>query len=208
MNRKGRFLLLALAFLIAVNAAVVLAGRSAAPRNAEAERGKLSAKWKKRISDMVEARQYQEAIPTLRNYLRHAPDDVGMRRVFGKVLFEAGRFAEAEDAYYAALMNDPEDFVSRNNIGIVMMRRGRVRDALRELKYAFETSGQELFVAANLIRGYELCGRAAEAAAVRRSLRGVVGASGAAIPDDALMLADFSALGGAGESGGGRSSER
>ena len=191
MNSKSRHLLVILVVLAVVNAAVLLTGTGLSTQRDVWEQTELPAKWKERVLKMIGDNHQQEAITALRNYLRHVPDDGNMRRLLGKVLFESGRCNEARDAYYAALLNDPGDFVARNNMAVVMMKLGYAEDALREFKEAFDGSGQEVFIAANLARWYELSGDAVSAGNIWNAVREGVRVGGEVmIPEDALMLAD------------------
>lgn len=188
MSNKTRILLAILVVLTVVNTAVLFSGKGLSGRRDVWEQTELPAKWKERVQNLIGEHHYQEATAALRNYLRHAPDDGDMRRLLGKVLFESGRYDEARDAYYAALLNDPGDFVARNNMGVVLMKQGFSGDALREFKEAYVASGQEPFIAANLAGWHMLTGDVAGA-------RGVWNGSGEVmIPEDALMLADVEAV--------------
>lgn len=188
MSNKSRCLLVILVILAAVNAAVLLTGKGLSGRRDVWEQTELPAKWKERVHNMIGEHHYQEAIAALRNYLRHAPDDGNMRRLLGKVLFDSGRYDEARDAYYAALLNDPGDFVARNNMGVVLMKQGLAGDALREFREAYNASGQESFIAVNLAGWHMLAGDAAGANGVWNGVGEVM------IPEDALMLADVEAV--------------
>ena len=189
MNSKTRCLLVILGVFTVVNAAVLLTGTGLSARRDVWEQTELPEKWKERVFKMISEHRRQEAITTLRNYLRHAPDDGNMRRLLGKVLFESGRYDEARDAYYAALLNDPGDFVARNNMGVVLMKQGHAEDALREFKEAFDASGQEIFIAANLLCWYKNSGDTAGAGNIWNSVRDGVRGGEVMVPDDALMLA-------------------
>ena len=191
MNKKNLCLLVILGGGAAANLAVVLAGKGFPAQHEVWDQTELPAQLKERVIQMIGDRHYPEAIQALRNYLRYDPKDGDMRRLLGKVLFDSGRYDEARDAYYAVLLNDPDDFVARNNMGVVLMKQGRVNDARRELKDAFDASGRELFVAANLAKSYEQSGNSAEAGKIWNSIReDVHDSGGVVIPDDALMLAD------------------
>ena len=189
MNSKSRHLLVLLVVFAVVNAAVLLTGTGGSAQRDVWEQTELPAKWKERVLKMIGDNHHQEAITALRNYLRHVPDDGNMRRLLGKVLFDSGRFEEARETYYAALLKDPDDFVSRNNMGVVLMKLGRERDALRELEDAFNDSEQGVFVAANLAFSYDLVGDRANAARFREVMRsGARNNTEELIPEDALML--------------------
>lgn len=191
MNGKSRFMLVILGVFTASNAAVVLTGKSMPERQNVWEQTELPAKWRYRVSNLLVEGRSQEAILMLRNYLRNAPDDMNMRRLLGKVLFESGRYDEARDVYYAVLMNDPGDFVARNNMGVILMKKGFRNDAKRELEDAFYASAQEAFIAANLVCCHELSDNTAEVADVWKTLGEVIRNGGVLmVPDDALMLAD------------------
>ena len=196
MNGKSRFMLVILGVFTASNAAVVLFGKSAPARQNVWEQTELPARWRSRVSNLLNDGRRQEAILMLRNYLRSAPGDVNVRRLLGKALFESGRYDEARDVYYAVLMNDPGDFVARNNMGVVLVKQGLLDDARRELEEAFNTSAQESFIAVNLGCCHELAGNAAEAANVWKTVREVTSdGDGVMAPDDALMLEDAGKIG-------------
>ena len=150
MNSKSRVMLAILGVFGAANAAVMFTGRRGPVQQNAWEQTELPARWKSRVNRMIGEGHRQEAILMLRNYLRYAPADGDMRRLLGKLLFEEGRYEEAYDTYYAALMNDSGDFVARNNMGVVLMKLGRREEALLELKDALDASGEEPFIAANL----------------------------------------------------------
>ena len=191
MNGKGRFMLAVLWAVAAANAVVVLTGKGVPKQRTPWENTSLQENWKSRVLNMIGEGHRQEAILMLRSYLRYVPDDGDMRRLLGKLLFEVGRYDEARDAYYAALMNDPDDFVARNNMGVVLMRQGKLEDARRELKDAFDASEQEVFVAANLACCRERSGDAVGAENIWRVVREAVRNNGdAMIPEDALLLAN------------------
>lgn len=186
MNNKSRFMLAILGVFGAANAAVMFTGRGASERQNVWEQTELPGKWKSRVFRMIGERHRQEAILMLRDYLRHASADGDMRRLLGKMLFEEGRYDEAYDTYYAALMNDPGDFVARNNMGVVLMKQGRREEARRELKDAYDASGEEPFIAANLV----CCDESSDDVPHDPI-------SPFMIPEDALMLADMSKIGAA-----------
>ena len=167
----------------AANAAVMFTGRGAPERQNVWEHTELPAKWKSHVFKMIGEGHRQEAILMLRDYLRYAPADGDMRRLLGKMLFEEGRYDEAYDTYYAALMNDPGDFVTRNNMGVVLMKLGRREEARREFKDAYDASGEEPFIAANLVCCDEPSGDASYDSAPP-----------VMIPEDALMLADMAKI--------------
>ena len=202
MNSKSRMLLVILGVLTAVNAAVLFTGTGLSARRDVWEQTELPAKWRERVFKMIGERHHQEAITTLRNYLRHAPEDGNMRRLLGKVLFESGRYDEARDAYYAALLNDPGDFVARNNMGVVLMRQRHAEEALREFKEAFDASGQEVFIAANLACCCESVGDTVGAGNIWKAVREGMRGGEVMIPEDALMLADAERIGKLRQNGG------
>ena len=189
MNHKTRFMLVILGVFAVSNAAVVFTGHRHAVRQEPWEQTELVKKWRERVSDMIAERHQIEAITVMRNYLRHSPGDGSIRRMLGKVLFEIGRYEEARETYYAALLNDRDDFVSRNNMGVVLMKLGYLRDAIRELKDAFDASEQGVFVAANLVYCYERSGDRKNAARFRASMQeGMRHGGDDLIPEDALVL--------------------
>ncbi len=189
MSRRERVLLALLMCGLLLTLAVVFSHGATNDQSNTLEQEALLEEWKSSVAEMVRQRRYREAVPTLRNYLRHAPNDSGMRRLLGKVLFEIRRYPEARDVYYVALLHDPEDFVARNNLGVVLAKQGKLQDSLRELREAFVSSEHELFVGANLARAYESAEDPQAAGEVWRVLSGAArGADEVQIPDDALIL--------------------
>ena len=188
MNRRGRMLLILLLLCLFLTLAVVFSHGVAGDAGNVQEHEALLTEWKDSVADMVRQHRYREAVPTLRNYLRHAPGDSAMRRLLGKVLFETRRYPEARDVYYVVLLHDPDDFVARSNLGVVLAKQGKLQEALRELREAFVGSGREVFIGANLARGYELAGDSLAAGEVWRVLSGMVQGGEVRIPEDALML--------------------
>lgn len=187
MSRRERILLALLMCGLFLTLAVVFSHGVTNDQGNSLEQEMLLEEWKSSVEEMARQQRYREAVPTLRNYLRHAPKDSGMRRLLGKVLFEIRRYSEARDVYYVALLHDPEDFVARNNLGVVLAKQGKFQDSLRELREAFASSEQELFVGANLARVCELSGDPRAAGEVWRVLSGAARGE-VQIPDDALIL--------------------
>lgn len=195
MNRPGKLMLCVFVAAAAANAALVFSRNIPDRSSVVAGETKILDEWRSRIAALVGERRYSEAVPPIRNYLRHAPHDAEMRRMLGRALFEAGRYAEAKDVFYVALLNDPEDFVSRNNLGVVMFKLGSGAAARRELGEALESSEREAFVAVNLAVLCERSGARGEAAALWNAVFDKLREEGGVmIPEDALMLADAETL--------------
>lgn len=205
MNWRLGLLLALLLGCAGGTAAVIMTYR--APFDPRVERGYAEwiEHWKRSVDEMICLECYPEAERTIRNYLRYAPDDVGMRRVLGKVMCKNGNLSGAQDVYYAILLASPGDFVARNNLGVVLALRNRLEDARRELYEAFQLSGNAGFVGFSLSRVLEMLGERDEQLRVLLSFaeRGRTG--GIDVPRDALVL-DFVADGDAlAKIGGGRS---
>jgi|GEM_PF-2998381 len=188
MSGRGWGVVALLLGCLLLTAAVVLGHGGADEQRNVPEQEALLIEWKSSVADMVRQHRYREAVSMLRNYLRHAPRDRGMRRLLGKVLYETRRYAEARDVCYVALLHDPDDHVARNNLGVVLAAQDRLPEALRELREAFAGSGQELFIGANLAKVYELAGDPRSAGEVWQVLSGTVRDGEADIPEDALIL--------------------
>ena len=83
MSRRERVLLALLMCCLLLTLAVVLSHGVTNDQGNALEQEALLEEWKSSVAEMVRQQRYREAVPTLRNYLRHAPKDSGMRRLLG-----------------------------------------------------------------------------------------------------------------------------
>jgi tetratricopeptide (TPR) repeat protein len=89
-------------------------------------------------TELMDARQYQAAIPELQKAAAINPADAAVRNNLGIALFETGRSAEAVEAYRKTIELSPDFAEAYNNLGNVLARMGRVEEALARYGKALE----------------------------------------------------------------------
>jgi len=101
------------------------------------------------LHDALTERRYAEGEMLIRRILKLAPGNRNMHRTAGKIFYHNGKLGEAESVLRNQLLRHPEDLLSRNNYGMVLLARGK-REAFQELKKAYEGSGNSGFIGENL----------------------------------------------------------
>jgi tetratricopeptide (TPR) repeat protein len=124
-----------------------------------------------------------EALPVLRAYHEKVPGDLQGLAQVGTCLIDLGRFDEAERVLREALTG-LDDAETHYNLGLVLARTDRLRDAIDEYKKAVARDPSLLSARNNLAAAYARQGRLPEAAA---ELRKVL----AADPDNAIARANL-----------------
>jgi tetratricopeptide (TPR) repeat protein len=82
------------------------------------------------------------AVHTLGTYLQRYPDDVDVRRGYGRALLGVKRYPEARQAFEAVILSEPEDLSSRYAVAIIALETGDLEaaqvhlDALSAAGYA------------------------------------------------------------------------
>ena len=97
-----------------------------------------------RRHDHFEAERY------LRRLLKINPDDREMQLLFGRVLLETRREFEAEKLFRKIAADNLLDSGARNNIGVVLLLRGRYEDALMEFSAASRLDSGKDYALPNL----------------------------------------------------------
>jgi len=80
----------------------------------------------------------QRAIQALEEGRKKAPGMDFLSYKLAELSFNAGRYGEAEAVYREILVKHPQDAQSRNNFAVVLVKRNRKAEAMREFKRALE----------------------------------------------------------------------
>jgi tetratricopeptide (TPR) repeat protein len=113
----------------------------------------------------------EDAITELQNALKLAPDDVDVRRDLAEVYVSADKFGEAEKQYRSLLTVKPKDAELHARLGKALMKQHKFPEAQQELLVAvqlksdFGDAYDNLAIAANENKNYELAIKALEARA-------------------------------------------
>jgi len=82
----------------------------------------------------LNAGKIHDAVAELQKAVTLAPDRADIWNFSGQVLFLAGRYPEAEEAYDIAIEKDPYLTDARNNLGVLYDRTGRKSEAEEEYR--------------------------------------------------------------------------
>ena len=113
----------------------------------------------------------EDAITELQTALKLAPDDADVRRDLAEVYVSADKFDEAEQQYRALLTIKPKDAELHARLGKALMKQRKFPEAQQELLVAvqlksdFGDAYDNLAIAANENKNYELAIKALEARA-------------------------------------------
>ncbi len=122
---------------------------------------------------LMDAGRHEEALDHCLLAQGTWPENAEAHRVAGRAHQNLGQPNEAITAYQHALIADPEDAWSMNNLGLVYIHQGRYEQALEPLARATELRNEPVFynnLGIALERsGYPVAARDAYAEAVRRS---------------------------------------
>lgn len=104
-----------------------------------------------RLYELVTQKKFTEAEIVFKRIRKLNPDNRSILRLGSVVCYRNGKLNEAENLLKNLLLRNPEDFICRNNYGMVLMAKDRV-EAVRELQKAWENSGGLTFIGKNLQR--------------------------------------------------------
>ena len=88
------------------------------------------------LERMVETGRAEKVLPQLTQLAGEAPPMRGIQRVRGSALYALNRFQEADDAFRAALVQDPNDTAAMQLRGLTLFRLGRPAEAIPLLEKA------------------------------------------------------------------------
>ena len=160
MVNRGRFFVL-LGILIVVAGAtgtVILTHPNSANVPASPAGMQIFFHWKNRITELIREERFIEA-KQLALRMRHVfPNQPLPERLLGRICYETGRYDEAAKIFQTLLLRSPGDAVSRNNLGMTLLRLQRYEQSLRELRIAAEMLPNEGYVRYNLEQVARLAG--------------------------------------------------
>lgn len=91
-----------------------------------------------RGSDLLRADKIDEARSELEQALSLRPGDAKIMNLLGLTYFRLSKYPEAQAIYADLVKRQPQDASLRLNLGLVLLKRGEVDDAIRELTRARE----------------------------------------------------------------------
>ena len=95
--------------------------------------------YHREIEELIETRQYEQAIAHCRHILKFYPKDVNSYRLLGKAYLESQRYGDASDIFLRVLSTVPDDFVSHVGMSIIREDEGNLDEAIWHMERAFET---------------------------------------------------------------------
>lgn len=150
--RRNLFLLAAVLAAVVYGTAFVAENTVAPVRSESAREGRKAylRSLQSKLHDALTERRYDECELLIRRILKLAPENRNIQRAAGMIYYRNGKLNEAENILRNLLLRHPDDLLCRNNYAMVLLARGR-REALPELKKAFEDSGHSEFIAENYL---------------------------------------------------------
>lgn len=98
----------------------------------------------------VMLKQYQAALPYLRDYTLREPNQPDGFALLGQTQKDVGRLPDAEQSLKRALTLDPGSYQAAYNLGVVLERSGRRDEAVQEFRRAEQLNPQAAEVAYEL----------------------------------------------------------
>ncbi len=86
----------------------------------------------------LEQRMFQEATDAYRKWVEYHPDQSGPLIELAQALSESGDPGGATTYFEAALALEPDDAMTRYNMGVIMVNAGNLEDGIRKLEEAIE----------------------------------------------------------------------
>ncbi len=112
----------------------------------------------------LEQRMFQEATDAYRKWVEHHPDQSGPLIELAQALSESGDPEGATIYFEAALALEPDDAMTRYNMGVIMINAGNREDGIRKLEEAIELQPEYPLAYKEL--GYAYAGNADYAKAI------------------------------------------
>ena len=119
--------------------------------------------WRELAMRLYRSHDYRDAELMLNRIVKAEPEDFFARRALGKIYMETGRYAVADELYRELLVARPEDAVSRNNLGVALIRCNKIEAGIRELKIASRITPYAPYITGNLAEAYQRLGDAGQA---------------------------------------------
>lgn len=114
--------------------------------------------WRELAVQLYRSRNYRDAELMFKRILKVSPADFFSRRALGKIYLETERDADADELFRALLIARPFDTVSRNNLGVALVRQNKIEAGIRELQIAHRLGAGTAYISANLADAYRRLG--------------------------------------------------
>ena len=101
-----------------------------------------------RLVELVQNREFAEAEIVFRRLRKLNTRSRVVLRLGSVIFYHNGKLNEAETLLKNLLLRTPDDYICRNNYGMILMARRR-REALAELRKAYLDSGKLAFIGTN-----------------------------------------------------------
>jgi tetratricopeptide (TPR) repeat protein len=112
-------------------------------------------KYCEEVTDLIKARNYDQAIGICRYILQHYPNYLEAYRLLGQACLQKQDYKEAQTHCQRVLSGDPEDFSARLGLAKVYEAQGNLPEAAWQMERAFELSPGNDIVRQELSRLYE-----------------------------------------------------
>ena len=109
-------------------------------------------------NNLTNSNRWVEAERVLNRLLRLEPENLSARRMYARVKYEVGDYAEAAQLYRLLIAGSPQDAVLRNNLGQALIRMRWIEAGLKELLNARSLSPGALYIEENLAAAYRMLG--------------------------------------------------
>ena len=90
----------------------------------------------RRAEKLLADRRPLEALSALREVVANQPNDASVHLLAGRAYLNSAQLERAQDAFEKVLELDPSDHYARFALGKTLQRRGRLADAVVQLKIA------------------------------------------------------------------------
>ena len=101
-----------------------------------------------RLVELVQKKEFSEAEIVFRRIRKRSSKVRVIQRLGSVVFFHNGKLNDAENLLKSLLLRAPDDYICRNNYGMVLFAKNR-REALAELRKAWLDSGKLAFIGKN-----------------------------------------------------------
>ena len=119
--------------------------------------------WRELAMRLYRSHDYRDAELMLNRVVKAEPEDFFASRALGRIYMETGRYALADKLYRELLVVRPHDAVSRNNLGVALIRCNKIEAGIRELKIASRIMPYAPYITGNLAEAYQRLGDAQQA---------------------------------------------
>ena len=163
----GFFTLLgALTATAAATVAVISSYDAPPPRQVNGDltaRPRMIWQLRTRANSLIESKNFPAALLMLNRLVRLEPENASVQRLQVRTLHETGRNDDAILTCRELLAGNPDDAVTRNNLGMLLVENGSYEAGIKELHKAHTLAPENEFIDYNLSRAYQALGDLPEA---------------------------------------------